>query len=37
MSVTAEPENRQFPTITDDALENLRQRIGRQIENTIEP
>lgn len=37
MSVTAEPENRQFPTITDDALENLRQRIGRHIENTIEP
>ncbi len=37
MSVTAEPENRQFPRITDEALENLRQRIGRRIDNTIEP
>lgn len=37
MSVTAEPENRQFPRITDEALEALRQRIGWRIDNTIEP
>ena len=37
MSVTAEPENRQFPRITDEALAALRQRIGWRIDNTIEP
>jgi acyl dehydratase len=34
---TLEPSNRPFPKITDQALDDLRSRIGKRIENTIEP
>jgi acyl dehydratase len=34
---TLEPSNRLFPKITDQALDDLRSRIGKRIENTIEP
>jgi acyl dehydratase len=36
-SNTLEPSNRLFPKITDQALDDLRSRIGKRIENTIEP
>lgn len=32
-----EPSNRLFPKITDQALDELRARIGKRIENTVEP
>ncbi|WP_431281441.1 FAS1-like dehydratase domain-containing protein [Humitalea sp. 24SJ18S-53] len=39
MSATAiaEPGTRLFPKITDQALDDLRARIGKRIENTVEP
>lgn len=37
MSVTTEPKTRLFPRITDQALDELRARIGVKIENTQEP
>ncbi|HET6183745.1 MAG TPA: MaoC family dehydratase N-terminal domain-containing protein [Acetobacteraceae bacterium] len=36
-TATAEPENRLFPKITEQALDGLRARIGKRIENTVEP
>ncbi len=36
-TATLEPPSRLFPSITDRALDELRQRIGKRIENTVEP
>ncbi|MFC3213278.1 MULTISPECIES: FAS1-like dehydratase domain-containing protein [Novosphingobium] len=36
MATTAEPKNK-FPKITEEGLDDLRQRIGVKIENTVEP
>lgn len=36
-ATTLEPGSRLFPTITDQALDALRSRIGHRIENTVEP
>lgn len=36
-AVTGEPSNRQFPKITDQALDDLRARLGQRIGNTVEP
>lgn len=36
-AITSEPDNRLFPRITDAALDELRARLGKRIENTAEP
>lgn len=36
-AITSEPGNRLFPRITDAALDELRARLGKRIENTAEP
>jgi acyl dehydratase len=36
-TATLQPPSRHFPSITDQGLDELRQRIGKRIENTVEP